>query len=180
MCEASSLLKEIYDEKGEFLFVNEMSTLQQFFRIQSHFVEFLHFSSRGLLVEEFSCFLNLSLMGLEGGGGEKFFENVFESENRVSNGTWFSIQIFQEFQIHFDLFEGEDLFYLEVFIRYEENCFHQSKELSSDGEDSSVGLGQTLGFHLSTLHEIRMRMGRGFPRGWWGWGWGWGWGNPRG
>jgi hypothetical protein len=98
-------------------------------------------------------FLDFLVMKLKGVGGEELLENVFEGENGVSNGAWFSLEILQEFQVHSNSLEREDIFDLEGLIQGGEYHLHQSKELTRYRDDSSFRLGQTLGLDSSTLHE---------------------------
>jgi hypothetical protein len=53
------------------------------------------------------------VVDLECVGGKELLENVFEGENCVSNGTWLSLEILQESQIHSNSLEREEIFDLE-------------------------------------------------------------------
>jgi hypothetical protein len=75
------------------------------------------------------------------------FENVFEGENGVSNGTWFSLEILQESQVHSNLLEREEILDCKRTREWKDGL-HQSKELTRYRDDSSFRLGQALGLDL--------------------------------
>ena len=97
-------------------------------------------------------------MKLKGVGGKELLENVFEGENGVSNGTWFSLEILQELEIHSNPFERKEILDYKRTREWKDG-FHQSKELTRYRDDSSFCLGQALGLDLSTLHETSFHFG---------------------